>query len=203
MKSRKAEWQRRWKKNNREAFNKIHRRAQARRRQRDRLAVLTRYGGSPPKCARCGFRDMRGLTVDHINGGGVQHRVSVRRNGGAFYRWICQKGFPPGLRILCANCQMIVEAERRPEPDVARRMRGNPPYGYDRQAHHLVVNQVEAEVVRLIYESAGDGLSLSEIASKLNMRKARTKLGGDWSRRQVHRILNNPIQRRLVSDEVK
>lgn len=61
------------------------------------------YGG--PECKCCGEDHLMMLQVDHINGGGTQHRKEI---GGCvrFYPWLKANNFPPGYQILCANCNV-------------------------------------------------------------------------------------------------
>lgn len=66
--------------------------------------VYAAYGGY--RCACCGITDPEFLAVDHIDGGGNEHRKTVGGTGtGVYlYRWLKKNGFPPGFRILCHNC---------------------------------------------------------------------------------------------------
>ena len=61
------------------------------------------YGG---RCACCGETELVFLSLDHINGGGNQHRMSFSGNGG---RKLLQEataaGWPDIYRVLCMNCQ--------------------------------------------------------------------------------------------------
>jgi hypothetical protein len=72
-----------------------------------RARVLAAYGGV---CACCGEQEEVFLTVDHVNGGGAEHRRSLTKgrkgSGGTtlVYRSICDQGFPPDFQILCFNC---------------------------------------------------------------------------------------------------
>jgi hypothetical protein len=73
-------------------------------RKRSRLKRLRREGilrayGS--KCACCGESVQEFLTIDHINGGGRQHKLSVKN---ALYYWIEKNGYPKDFRLLCSNC---------------------------------------------------------------------------------------------------
>ncbi len=69
-----------------------------------RAKALKAYGG---KCECCGEDRVEFLAVDHIDGGGAQHRRSIKRHGGtAFYKWLQNNGWPKGFRILCHNCNM-------------------------------------------------------------------------------------------------
>ena len=73
-------------------------------RLRIKLEVFEAYGGC--QCACCGEEHLRFLSIDHINGGGFQHRQEINQHGCSFYRWLRKKKFPPGYRVLCMNCQV-------------------------------------------------------------------------------------------------
>lgn len=64
-----------------------------------RAEVQAAYGG---KCVCCGEDRHEFLTIDHVNGGGSEHR---RRMGSKTYRWLKKYKFPKeGFRLLCSNC---------------------------------------------------------------------------------------------------
>lgn len=65
---------------------------------RTKVRALAGYGGV---CVCCGETDMRFLTLDHINGGGLKHRKEV---GHKMHRWVVRKGFPLDFQVLCYNC---------------------------------------------------------------------------------------------------
>lgn len=71
-----------------------------------RTLVLTHYGNGKCVCGRCGFADIRALSIDHINGNGNQMR-KVDGNGVDFYNQLKKRGFPEGYQTLCMNCQFI------------------------------------------------------------------------------------------------
>ena len=87
----------------------------AKYRLANKMKVLIHYGGNPPKCACCGFSDIRALQIDHINGGGMEHRRSIGiKNGGiTFYLWLIRNGFPEGFQVLCANCNWIKRSKNK------------------------------------------------------------------------------------------
>ena len=88
-----------------------------RRGQLIKKAVLTHYANGKLACVRCGFEDIRALTIDHINGRGAQHRKQLSssyRGGTGFYRWLIKNDFPPGYQTLCWNCQWIKKAQNAP-----------------------------------------------------------------------------------------
>jgi hypothetical protein len=72
--------------------------------------VLTHYGNEKLACVRCGFDDIRALTIDHIQGHGRQHIRMLKtksQSGSTFYVWLKSHGFPEEYQTLCANCQFI------------------------------------------------------------------------------------------------
>ena len=84
-------------------------------RKRDRLIILKHY--SPDLvCQRCGFSDIRALSIDHINGGGGKHMRDNRIEGSGFYRWIIRNNFPKEFQVLCMNCQWIKKQENNESP---------------------------------------------------------------------------------------
>jgi len=66
---------------------------------------------------------------------------------------------------------------------------GNVSYGYRRVEKHIALDPVEADVVRLIFELAGRGLSGARIAAALNERALRRRNGRPWVQRQVAAII--------------
>ena len=74
------------------------------RKRTMRLQVLRIYGGSPPSCACCGESRYEFLVIDHVNGGGQEHRDLLGRRGNELYIWLKQQGYPDGYRVLCSNC---------------------------------------------------------------------------------------------------
>jgi len=74
-----------------------------------RIEILTHYGNGKLSCVRCGFSDIRALSIDHINGGGNEHR----KVEGYFYTQLKKKGFPEGFQTLCMNCQFIKRDEKK------------------------------------------------------------------------------------------
>lgn len=81
------------------------------RREKYKLDTLTYYGKGKPVCVRCGFDDIRALSIDHIDNGGGQHRLGVGRYGSGFYPWLEREGYPEGYQTLCMNCQFIKKEE--------------------------------------------------------------------------------------------
>ncbi len=82
-----------------------------RRNLMEKIKVMNHYSsGDKIKCSRCGFNDIRALSVDHINGQGGKHRKEV---GVHTYRWLKANNYPDGFQILCMNCQFIKRIENR------------------------------------------------------------------------------------------
>jgi hypothetical protein len=77
-------------------------RAQRWSREKRRI-VIDHYSKGKNSCAICNERDIDVLTIDHINGGGNQHRIQVARHICAF---LIKNNFPDGYRILCMNCNI-------------------------------------------------------------------------------------------------
>lgn len=76
--------------------------------------VLIHYGNSKCACVKCGFTDVRALSIDHIDGNGVQHRQALGICGGRqFYVWLKKNNFPKGYQTLCMNCQYIKRSQEK------------------------------------------------------------------------------------------
>ena len=63
-----------------------------------RDAVFAHYG---LRCECCGESEPAFLSIDHVNGGGRRHVLSI---GNTLYFWLVKNHFPPGFRTLCMNC---------------------------------------------------------------------------------------------------
>lgn len=75
-----------------------------------KLDVLQAYGG--PICVCCGESHIVFLCIDHVGGGGSQHRKAIGHKGKNFWRWLKNNGYPPGYRVLCHNCNMAIRWEK-------------------------------------------------------------------------------------------
>lgn len=72
--------------------------------ERIRIEALRRYSVTPyPSCVCCSETIVQFLGLDHINGGGREHRKSVG-SGFGFYRWLRKNGWPDGFQTMCHNC---------------------------------------------------------------------------------------------------
>lgn len=63
-------------------------------------------------CVRCGYNDIRALTIDHIDGNGKKHRDAIGGGGTVLYYWLRNNGYPDGFQVLCMNCQFIKRDEK-------------------------------------------------------------------------------------------
>ncbi|MFC4402366.1 recombinase family protein [Gracilibacillus xinjiangensis] len=65
--------------------------------------------------------------------------------------------------------------------------------GYDSVNKHLVVNEEESHVIRLIFDYAEQDLGYKAIVSRINAMGYKTKRGNDFSINTIKTILDNPI----------
>lgn len=77
-----------------------HRKAYQACHVRYRDEALRAYSVGEPKCACCGETTYQFLSIDHIEGGGNEHRRAV----GKLYLWLRRNNFPEGFQVLCYNC---------------------------------------------------------------------------------------------------
>ena len=67
--------------------------------------ILSHYCTSEKlECACCKENIFEFLTINHINGGGVQHRKSLKLYGANLYYWLKNNKYPNGYNVLCFNC---------------------------------------------------------------------------------------------------
>jgi len=79
--------------------------------QQVRIETLTYYGKGELACVRCGYNDIRALSIDHVKGDGKALRDLGELTGVALYRRLKNLGFPVGYQTLCMNCQWIKRKE--------------------------------------------------------------------------------------------
>ena len=105
----KAKWNKDWIKNNRERYNAL------KYKYRDKLKQeIIEYYSKGTNCCN----DLRALCLDHVNDDGAEwrkkYKVSGRSSSGSnTYQAIKKLGNPEGLQVLCANCNLIKEIERK------------------------------------------------------------------------------------------
>lgn len=68
-----------------------------------RLAALAHYSSGALRCACCGEREIAFLALDHVTGDGPR-MPGARSGGNVFFAWLQREAFPPGLQVLCHNC---------------------------------------------------------------------------------------------------
>jgi len=92
------ETQKRWRDSNKEA------RRESRRRYVQNLKdqVYAVYGRS---CTCCGEDNPKLLTIDHVNGGGGEHRRQLGSSVMVLLD-IIKRGFPDEFQVLCFNCNL-------------------------------------------------------------------------------------------------
>lgn len=90
-----------WRKNNPDKVYIIQKRS----RDKNRKLVLDHYGRKC-NCPGCDVTEEKFLSIDHINGGGSEHRKKIKRGGAGIYIWLIKNNFPDGFQILCHNCNL-------------------------------------------------------------------------------------------------
>jgi hypothetical protein len=58
------------------------------------------------------YTDVDCLTIDHPNNDGAKERKAVG-SGTSFYVWLKKHNYPEGYQVLCNNCQLKKEVQRR------------------------------------------------------------------------------------------
>ena len=64
-------------------------------------------------------------------------------------------------------------------------------YDYDPALRRRVINETEADVVRMVFQWASEGISMYRIACMLNEKRIPTKTGKLWSQDRVKKTLQN------------
>ena len=103
MRAKTKEWNDKFRTPERSAQWAANKKAQA---VRIKDAVFGAYGGYV--CACCGETERKFLSLDHINNDGGKWRKDTfgARNyaGKRTYAWLHRHGYPPGIQVLCMNC---------------------------------------------------------------------------------------------------
>lgn len=68
---------------------------------------------------------------------------------------------------------------------------GLAPLGYDVVEQRLVINEYEAQAVKLIFEMSADGHGYGEIIDRLNVLGYKTKIGNSFGKNSLYEILQN------------
>lgn len=70
----------------------------------------------------------------------------------------------------------------------------NPSFGYNALDGKLVINESEAEIIKMIFEQyAIDNLPMMQIVRNINALNIKTKRGRRFENRSIYYILNNPV----------
>jgi len=73
------------------------------RLRRYKIEVLSHYSKGVAKCSCCGFSELNGLSIDHIEARKkVKHRKGITSLN--LYTWLRNNVFPKGYQVLCFNC---------------------------------------------------------------------------------------------------
>lgn len=72
------------------------------------IDVIQHYSDGTASCKRCGNKDIKVLSIDHIDGGGNRHKREVGM-GVVFLYWLKKNNYPRGYQVLCMNCQFKKE----------------------------------------------------------------------------------------------
>lgn len=64
--------------------------------------VYEGYGGYVCNC--CGETEKLFLCIDHVDGGGTDHRKNISGGAKGIYRWLKKNNYPEGFQVLCYNC---------------------------------------------------------------------------------------------------
>ena len=99
-------------------YYSIHK-LEVQKRERERCLVVKRkvlghYSGGEPICKKCSIKDLRVLSIDHLNNNGSTHRkefTAVKKGGEKFYTWLKHRNYPKEYQVLCMNCQFIKRYE--------------------------------------------------------------------------------------------
>lgn len=76
----------------------------------DRFLCIWFYSHGLMICTCCGEKNFFCLTLDHIDGLGKKHRKEIGVSGsGNFAQWLRLNNFPPGIQVLCYNCNFARE----------------------------------------------------------------------------------------------
>lgn len=70
-------------------------------RRKLKTEVFLHYGG---KCICCDEGNQSFLSIDHVNGGGKEHRNSLGGSSTHIYYWLKRNGYPDAFQLLCHNC---------------------------------------------------------------------------------------------------
>lgn len=106
-----------WQVRNRETFLEAKRESTNRRRREIFLEALNHYGG---RCYCCGDDEPLCLGLDHINGGGNEHRREIKDRQAI---WAKRHGWPALFRVACHSCNLAAHLNGGTCPHQTRTIR--------------------------------------------------------------------------------
>lgn len=71
-----------------------------------RIDSIEHYSQGKNVCSCCGEHRLEFLSIDHINGGGQQHRKLYRPKYASIGLYLVANNYPEGFRVLCYNCNL-------------------------------------------------------------------------------------------------
>ncbi len=95
---RKKECEKKWRDNNKEKVKERNKVYSKKNRDKNRELVFNHYG---KQCSCCGEKELKFLSIDHINGKGTKHRKKIKNQT---YIWLIKNNYPKGFQTLCFNC---------------------------------------------------------------------------------------------------
>jgi len=72
-------------------------------KKRSKRQVMEHYSNGELKCACCGFAEIDGLSIDHIEGR-KKWKHDKKLSSSRLYDWLKRNKFPKGFQVLCFNC---------------------------------------------------------------------------------------------------
>jgi hypothetical protein len=96
-----------WYYQNQERMQRVYNTKTKKANAKLRLETLRAYSEGEPECVCCREVALEFLALDHINGGGAEHRREIgSRNSSTMFRWARDNGYPPIFQVLCHNCNL-------------------------------------------------------------------------------------------------
>jgi glutaredoxin-related protein len=152
-----------------------------------RKRVLEYYSEGTPKCIQCGVTGILFLNMDHIHG---RKQMKTDWDTGKLYRYL-DKEHPSGYQVLCYNCNMIKELERKKEfhlqtPMAIKRRRQR----MDTKIMVLTAYSKGTPKCSCCGFSNLDGLALDHIAGRKKMGHSKDLVSDDlrmWVKREFNK----------------
>lgn len=119
--------------------------------------------------------------------------ISVSEDFGAF------GVFAPMLEAFTVSVAQLERAHITARTSGGRRLKsrdggysgGKPPFGYMVVNHQLIINEREAEAVRLCYDLRAQGLKMNAIAAALNKKGLTNRRGNSFTISNIQKLLEN------------